>query len=115
MRICLDENVPDQLKTRLEVRGHNVALGKEIAGRGAPDKKLLQICSQERRTLLTKNSDFDRLHETQHHEGILRYSVHRPMNKEWEEIVRGIELIDEHITMKNRLQWPAEWSRTLEE
>ncbi len=110
MRICLDENVPDHLKTRLEAEGHNVALSREIAGRGAPDKKLLRVCSQERRALLTNDSDFDGLHETEHHEGILRYSINRPMRREWKVIVKGINKIDRHFDVKNELQWPADWA-----
>ena len=115
MRLCLDENVPDHLKTRLEARGHNVALSREVAGRGVPDKELLKVCREERRVLLTNDSDFDRLHETRYHEGILRYSVNRPMDEEWGEIVTGIGMIDEHVDMKNELQWPAEWAKTLEQ
>ncbi len=115
MRLCLDENVPEHMKTRLEAEGHNVVLSREIAARGTPDKKLLRLCSQERRVLLTNDSDFDRLHRTQHHEGILRYSINRPMQEEWREIVKGIDMMDEHVDMKNELQWPAEWAETREE
>lgn len=113
MRICLDENVPDHVKIRLEARGHNVALAREMAGPGLPDAKLLRLCAQERRVLLTNDRDFDRLHERCRHEGILRYSVKRKTRGRWREIVEGIGLIEDHISMRDELQWPAEWWRTL--
>jgi len=80
-------------------------LTKNYSGSAARNEELL----------LTNDSDLDKLHETQHHEGILRYSVNRPMQEEWKGIVKGIELIDDHIAMKNELQWPVEWARTFEE
>lgn len=115
MRLCLDENAPDHVQVRLESEGHNVTLARDAAGQGASDKNLLRTCSQERRVLLTNDRDFDELHKTEHHEGILRYSVARPMREGWKEIVEGINLIDEYMDMRNELQWPAEWAKTLKE
>lgn len=115
MRICLDENVPDHVKTRLEARGHDVTFAREITDLGTPDEKLLQLCAQERRVLLTNDRDFDKLHETHHHEGILRYSVKQTTKQGWQEIVRGISLIEDYMFMRNELQWPVEWWRRFKE
>ncbi len=110
MKVCLDENVPDHVKIRLEAEGHNVEFARDIAGQGTLDKELLKLCAQEQRVLLTNDRDFDRLHEVLHHEGILRYSLNQQTNEGWNKIVKGIALIDERLKMRNELQWPKQWA-----
>ena len=112
MRICLDENVPDHVKIRLEAKGHNVEFSRDIAGSGASDRELLKICAQEQRVLLTNDRDFDRLHGVIHHEGILRYSLNQQTKEGWKKVVDGIGLIDKHLKMRNELQWPKQWADT---
>ncbi len=109
MRICLDENVPGPVFIRLRARGHDSVLAREEAGAGATDIELLKICAQEQRVLLTNDADFDILHGNHHHEGILRYSINQPTKEGWKRIIEGIELIEEHMSMKNELQWPIQW------
>ncbi len=110
MKVCLDENVPDHVKLRLEAEGHDVGFSRDVAGQGTPDKELLELCAQEQRVLLTNDRDFDRLHEVVHHEGILRYSLNQQTREGWKKIVEGIGLIDEHLKMRNELQWPKQWT-----
>ncbi|MFO7990686.1 MAG: DUF5615 family PIN-like protein [Thermoplasmata archaeon] len=109
MRICLDENVPEHVLIRLRSHGHDVALAREEAGTGATDIELLKLCTQEERVLLTNDNDFDILHGNYHHEGILRYSINQPTKEGWKKLIEGIELIEEHMSMKNELQWPMQW------
>ncbi len=113
MRICLDENVPKHVKYRLEAESHNVEFSKNICGEGTPDIELLRACSQERRVLLTNDSDFDKIHRTRayHHEGILRYSMNQQTKSGWGDIVEGIGYIDQHISMRDELQWPKQWAK----
>ncbi|MEF8874803.1 MAG: DUF5615 family PIN-like protein [Candidatus Thermoplasmatota archaeon] len=110
MNVCLDENVPDHVKVRLEAEGQDVEYARDVAGQGAPDEELLKLCAQEQRALLTNDRDFDRLHEVVHHEGILRYGLYQQTREGWKKIVRGIDLIDEHLKMRNELQWPNQWT-----
>ena len=110
MRVCLDENVPDHVKLRLEAEGHNVELARDIGGQGAPDEELLKLCAQDQRVLLTNDRDFDRLHELRYHEGILRYSLNQQTKEGWKKILDGIGLIDEYLNMRNELQWPKQWA-----
>ncbi len=110
MKVCLDENVPDHVKVRLEAEGHDVEFARDVAGQGAADKELLKVCAQEQRVLLTNDRDFDRLDEVLHHEGILRYSLNQQTKEGWNKIVKGIGLVDEHLDMRNELQWPKQWA-----
>jgi len=110
MKICLDENVPNHVKYRLEAEGHNVRFAREICEKGTSDIDLLKACTQECRVILTNDKDFDTLNQNYNHEGVLRYSKNQPTKKGWKKIVTGINLIDKHISMKNILQWPKEWA-----
>lgn len=103
--------VPPSVVLRLEAEGHDVTTAVEMAGKGATDRELLRLCAQERRVLLTNDSDFDRIHDSgMNHEGVLRYSVNQPSREGWSRIVRGVGLIEEYLEMRNRLQWPGDWA-----
>ncbi|MFP3872761.1 MAG: DUF5615 family PIN-like protein [Candidatus Aenigmatarchaeota archaeon] len=110
MRICLDENVPDHVKLRLEAEGHNVEFARDVAGQGAPDEELLKFFAQAQCVFLTNDRDFDRLYEFRYHESKLGHSLNQQTKEGWKKIVDGIGLIDEHLNMRNELQWPKQWA-----
>ena len=60
MRILADENISEQVVVRLRAAGQDVRWTKET-DRGEADPNLLELATQERRTLITYDKDFGAL------------------------------------------------------
>lgn len=73
-RLLLDEHVGRILERLLRERGYEVLQAKDQFGEHTEDAELLQWCSDENVALVSNNAkDFERLHETGDHPGILLY------------------------------------------
>jgi len=57
MKICVDENVPQKIVTRLKEEGHRV----EYVTRSVEDRDILEIAYQQKALLITSDKDFERL------------------------------------------------------
>ena len=90
MRFKLDENMPDALGTYLANIGHNVetAAGEKLGG--VPDPILFGAAVQERRTLMTFDTDFAdiRRYPPKSHCGIV---VFRLDDQRWSSIKYPVE------------------------
>ena len=60
MRLCANENVPEDCVTRLRQRGHDVLRIREAAP-GSPDSDVLARALAEKRLLITFDKDFGEL------------------------------------------------------
>ena len=58
MDIKLDENLPREMVFPLKRRGHDVTTVLDERMGGADDKALFAVCRQERRVLITLDTDF---------------------------------------------------------
>jgi predicted nuclease of predicted toxin-antitoxin system len=73
-QLLLDEHVGRILERLLHERGYEVLQAKDKFGEHTEDAELLQWCSDEGVTLVSNNAkDFEQLHETEDHPGILLY------------------------------------------
>ena len=58
MRLKIDENLPPALADSLRQLGHDAVSVLEQHMGGAPDPELARICQEERRAILTLDTDF---------------------------------------------------------
>ena len=64
MRVLADENIAEQVIVRLRAAGYDVRWARET-DRGEADPTLLDLATQERRTLITYDKDFgDLVHQS---------------------------------------------------
>ena len=78
MRILGDENMPARAIVSLRAAGHDVRWASET-NRSAPDPNLLELATQEERTLITHDKDFGELVYREHLPapfGILLFRLH---------------------------------------
>ena len=58
MRLKIDENLPPRLADELRQFGHDAVSVLEQNMGGAPDTEVAKICQEERRVILTLDTDF---------------------------------------------------------
>jgi len=58
MKFKLDENLPVEASTLLREAGHDALTVLDQNMGGEPDEHIIQICSQEKRALITLDLDF---------------------------------------------------------
>lgn len=73
MKFLLDENVPNFYKEELEKNGYNDIKRINDFGKGLPDEKVFELAVQEKRTLITIDTDFH-AYKKQNHYGIISIS-----------------------------------------
>ncbi len=90
VRLYTDEHVPTAVAVGLRRRGIDVLTAQEAGMLGATDEEHLRLAAQMRRTVLTQDADFLRLHALGvPHAGIAFARQHTPIGR----IVRGAHLI----------------------
>jgi predicted nuclease of predicted toxin-antitoxin system len=60
MRLCANENIPEECVLRLRLSGHDVLWIREAAP-GSPDHKVLSLAADQNRLLITFDKDFGEL------------------------------------------------------
>jgi predicted nuclease of predicted toxin-antitoxin system len=58
MRFKIDENLPSDLAKLLKHSGHNVFTVNEQKMQGSKDDDLIKVCKNEKRALITLDTDF---------------------------------------------------------
>jgi len=91
-RILLDEHVGRIFERLLSERGYDVVQAKDQFGEHTNDVELLQWCADETVVLLTNNAkDFEPLHRTHDHAGMLLYYDQKLPDNDPEGLARTVD------------------------
>lgn len=105
VRFYLDEQMSKAVAHGIRARGLDVVMANDVGMRSANDMDHLSKARQLKRVIVTKDTDFLRLHATRiHHAGI----IYLPRNTSIGETIRGLDLIFQTMTasdFKNTLKY----------
>ncbi|WP_181691206.1 DUF5615 family PIN-like protein [Natronomonas sp. LN261] len=118
-RILLDEHVGRIFERLLSERGYDVVQAKDQFGEYTNDVELLQWCADETVILLTNNAkDFEPLHRTHDHAGMLLYYDQKLPDNDPEGLARAVDgVFDQYGSagIENELVDLDEWYEWLHE
>jgi hypothetical protein len=118
-RILLDEHVGRIFERLLSERGYDVVQAKDQLGEHTNDVELFQWCADEALVLLTNNAkDFEPLHRTHDHAGMLLYYDQKLPDNDPEGLARTVdEVFSQYGStgIENELVDPGEWYDWLHE
>jgi predicted nuclease of predicted toxin-antitoxin system len=112
MQFKIDENLPFEIKELLENAKHDVKTVNEQHLQGAEDYALINICKNEKRVLITLDTDFSdiRTYPPQEYSGIIVLRVINQAKHHILEIfLRALPIIDRETL--DRHLWIIEESR----
>lgn len=119
MRLLLDEHVGRTLEHVLRERGFRVDQAKDRFGERTQDVELLKWCADNSVLLCTNNAkDFEVLHASEDHAGILLYYDQDLPDDDPEGLARVVEaVVDQYGTdgLENELVDLGEWYRWFHE
>lgn len=92
--LLLDEHVSRVFESTLTDRGFDVQRAREALGESATDRALLEWCSDHEAVLISNNvRDFEAIHHSVDHFGVLLYRKQDLPDKDPEGLVRTVELV----------------------
>ena len=119
VRILLDEHVGRIFERLLRERGNEVVQAKDEFGEYTDDVELLQWCVDEAVVLLTNNAkDFEPLHRTHDHAGLLLYYDQKLPDNDPEGLARTVDEVFNQYgsqAIRNELVDLDEWYDWLQE
>jgi len=119
VRILLDEHVGRIFERLLRERGYEAVQAKDEFGEYTDDVALLQWCADEAVVLLTNNAkDFEPLHRTHDHAGLLLYYDQKLPDSDPEGLARTVDEVFNQYgskAIKNELVDLDEWYGWLQE
>ena len=94
VRILLDEHVSRIFERVLREHGYEVEQAKDRFGERTTDEELLRWCGENDVLLLSNNArDFEPLHRTYEHAGLLLYYDHQLPDDDPEGLTRTVETV----------------------
>ena len=100
VRLYADEHIPKAVTEGLRRRGVDVVTCQEAGLRGAADPEHLAFALQSRRSVLTRDADFLRLHsQGQSHAGIL----YCPREHSVGQTIRSVMLVHEVLSAQDMI------------
>jgi len=90
--VLLDEHVSRVFERVLRERGHDVVQAKDVFGEETNDIGLIHWCDESGTLLVTNNvADFERLHRTNDHAGLLVYRDQSRPDTDPEGLARALD------------------------